>query len=74
MPIDNYGVWVAKPVRVSAERAEQDPNTPHIHFFYDDGSGGNFDKRPQGVNQCEIGVRAVGACILVCARFPASGR
>lgn len=43
MPIDNYGVWVAKPVRVSAERAEQDPNTPHIHLFYDDGSGGNFN-------------------------------
>lgn len=43
MPIDNYGVWVARPVRVSAERAEQDPDTPHIHLFYDDGSGGNFD-------------------------------
>jgi len=43
MPIDKYGVWVAKPVRVSAERAETDPETPHIHLFYDDGSGGNFD-------------------------------
>jgi uncharacterized protein YukJ len=43
MPINNYGVWVAKPVRVSAERAEQDPNTPHIHLFYDDGSGGTFN-------------------------------
>ena len=43
MPIDHYGVWIAKPVRVSVERAEQDPNTPHIHLFYDDGSGGNFD-------------------------------
>jgi len=43
MPIKNYGVWVAKPVRVSAERAEQDPKTPHIHLFYDDGSGGDFD-------------------------------
>ncbi len=43
MPIDNYGVWVAKPVRVSAERAEQDPDTPHIHLFYDDGSGGNYN-------------------------------
>ena len=27
MPIQDYGVWVANPVRVSAERAEQDPNT-----------------------------------------------
>lgn len=43
MPIKNYGVWVAKPVRVSAERAEQDPKSPHIHLFYDDGSGGEFD-------------------------------
>ncbi len=43
MPIDNYGVWIAKPVRVSAERAEEDPDTPHIHLFYNDGSGGIFD-------------------------------
>ena len=42
MPIHNYGVWVANPVRVSAERAEEDPRTPHIHLFYDDGSGGEF--------------------------------
>lgn len=34
MPIDNYGVWVAKPVRVSAERAEQDPRSPHIDLYY----------------------------------------
>lgn len=34
MPIDNYGVWVAKPVRVSAERAEQDHRSPHIHLYY----------------------------------------
>ncbi len=34
MPINNYGVWVAKPVRVSAERAEQDPHSPHIHLYY----------------------------------------
>ena len=43
MPIDDYGVWVAKPVRVSAERAQQDPESPHIHLFYDDGTGGDFD-------------------------------
>ena len=34
MSIDNYGVWVGKPVRVSAERAEQDPRSPHIHLYY----------------------------------------
>lgn len=34
MPIKNYGVWVAKPVRVSAERAEQDPKSPHIDLYY----------------------------------------
>ncbi|WP_052055368.1 DUF2278 family protein [Myxosarcina sp. GI1] len=34
MPINKYGVWVAKPIRVSAERAEQDPRSPHIHLFY----------------------------------------
>jgi uncharacterized protein YukJ len=34
MSLDNYGVWVAKPVRVSAERAEQDPRSPHIHLYY----------------------------------------
>ena len=43
MPIEKYGVWVAQPVRVSAERAQEDPNTPHIHLFYNDGTGGNFD-------------------------------
>lgn len=34
MAIDKYGVWVAKPVRVTAERAEQDPRSPHIHLYY----------------------------------------
>ncbi len=34
MPIDKYGVWVAKPIRVSAERAEEDPRSPHIHLYY----------------------------------------
>ncbi len=51
MPIKNYGVWVAKPVRVSAERAQEDPKTPHIHLFYDDGTGGNFgDARRASIN------------------------
>jgi uncharacterized protein YukJ len=43
MAIQNYGVWVAEPVRVSAERAQEDSDTPHIHLFFDDGTGGNFD-------------------------------
>lgn len=43
MPIKHYGVWVANPVRVSAERAEQDSESPHIHLFYDDGTGGEFN-------------------------------
>lgn len=34
MAIKNYGVWVAKPVQVSAERAEQDPKSPHIDLYY----------------------------------------
>jgi hypothetical protein len=43
MSIQNYGVWVAQPVRVSAERAQEDPDTPHIHLFYNDGTGGDFN-------------------------------
>jgi len=51
MSINNYGVWVAKPVRVSAERAEDDPSSPHIHLFYDDGTGGAFgDARRASIN------------------------
>lgn len=41
MPIKKYGVWVAQPVRVSAERAQEDPRTPHIHLFYDDNPNGD---------------------------------
>ncbi len=44
MPIKNYGVSVAKPVRVTAERAQEDPDSPHIFLFYDDDSGGGLDK------------------------------
>ena len=43
MTIENYGVWVARPVRVTAERRADDPDSPHIHLFYDDGTGGRFD-------------------------------
>lgn len=34
MPVENYGVWVCKPVRVTAERATEDSESPHIHLFY----------------------------------------
>lgn len=34
MPIDPYGVWCAKAIRVTAETAEDDPDSPHIHLFY----------------------------------------
>ncbi len=52
MPIKNYGVWVAKPVSVSAERAEDDSESPHIHLFYDDDlSRGNVnDARRASIN------------------------
>ena len=43
MAIKNYGVWVGKSVRVSAERADDDADSPHIHLFYDDGQGGRHD-------------------------------
>lgn len=42
MPIDPYGVWCAKAVRVTAETAEDDPESPHIHLFYEDGRGEEF--------------------------------
>jgi uncharacterized protein YukJ len=57
MPIENYGVWVAKPVRVSAERAEDDPESPHIHLFYDDGTGGNFG----GARRASINVKSLSS-------------
>lgn len=54
MPIENYGVWVARPVRVSAERAQDDPDTPHIHLFFDDGTGGHFN----GARRASINVKS----------------
>lgn len=57
MAIDNYGVWIGKPVRVSAERAEDDPNSPHIHLFYDDGQGGRFD----GAKRASINAKSMSS-------------
>jgi len=57
MPINPYGVWTARPVRVSAERAEDDDESPHIHLFYDDGAGGDFD----GAKRASINVKSKSA-------------
>jgi len=54
MPIDHYGVWAAQAKRVSAEREADDPNTPHIHLFYDDGTGGRFG----GARRASINVKS----------------
>lgn len=43
MPLNEYGVWTGKAVRVSAETAQDDPESPHIHLFYDDGTQGEYD-------------------------------
>ncbi len=40
MALKEYGVWTAKAVRVTAEGFADDPHSPHIHLFYDDGTGG----------------------------------
>ena len=42
MPIGRYGIWCAHAVRVSAETDAQDPVSPHIHLFYDDGNRDNL--------------------------------
>ncbi|HEU0220825.1 MAG TPA: DUF2278 family protein [Paracoccaceae bacterium] len=54
MPLSEYGLWVARPVRVSAERAAEDPTSPHIHLFYDDGGGGAFG----GARRASINVKS----------------
>ncbi|MBV7262505.1 DUF2278 family protein [Photobacterium sp. WH24] len=42
MPIHPYGVWCANAVRVTAETAQDDPDSPHIHLFYEDGRGEEY--------------------------------
>ncbi|OOF98765.1 hypothetical protein ASPCADRAFT_504341 [Aspergillus carbonarius ITEM 5010] len=34
MPVQNYGVWKAHPVRYSVEHAYQDPRTPHLSLYF----------------------------------------
>ena len=54
MALKDYGVWVGRPVRVSSERAVDDPQSPHIHLFYDDGKGGKYD----GCKRASINVKS----------------
>ncbi|KAF7548019.1 hypothetical protein G7046_g8822 [Stylonectria norvegica] len=37
MPISNYGVWKATPTKFTAERARQDPISPHAKLTFNDG-------------------------------------
>jgi uncharacterized protein YukJ len=36
MPVGNYGVWKAKPIRYTYETREDDPRSPHLSLFFDD--------------------------------------
>ncbi|EAW24511.1 uncharacterized protein NFIA_040880 [Aspergillus fischeri NRRL 181] len=36
MPIQDYGVWKAYPVRYIVEHHEDDPRSPHLSLYYDD--------------------------------------
>ncbi|KAF2266027.1 hypothetical protein CC78DRAFT_459950 [Lojkania enalia] len=36
MPIENYGVWKATPIRYTYETKEQDPKSPHLSLYYRD--------------------------------------
>lgn len=55
MPILDYGVWKGRPVRVSAERLDEDATSPHIHLFFDDGTGGHF----AGTKRASINVKSL---------------
>lgn len=41
MPIKDYGVWTAKPVRYTWEDRHRDPNSPHLSLFYTDNKPGD---------------------------------
>ncbi|KAJ5974163.1 hypothetical protein N7481_011373 [Penicillium waksmanii] len=43
MPIPHYGVWVGQPTRYTAQRAREDPKSPHIHLKFTDGSSREFE-------------------------------
>ncbi|KAJ6439233.1 spectrin repeat domain-containing protein [Purpureocillium lavendulum] len=42
MPVADYGVWKAKPLRYTYETEKQDPNSPHLSLMFSD------DERGQG--------------------------
>lgn len=56
MPLDKYGVWVANPKSVDDTDARKDRESPHIHLFYGDGSGGPF---PGNTKRASINVKSV---------------
>ncbi|PLX31773.1 MAG: hypothetical protein C0600_04765 [Ignavibacteria bacterium] len=54
MSLQEYGVWKGKAVRVTAETADDDPHSPHIHLFYEDGTGGEYS----GSRRASINVKS----------------
>ncbi len=40
MPVQNYGVWRAKPLRYTYEDRHQDPRSPHIKLYFADNDAG----------------------------------
>ncbi|PWY83806.1 hypothetical protein BO94DRAFT_576227 [Aspergillus sclerotioniger CBS 115572] len=34
MPVQNYGVWKAHPIKYTVEHAHQDPRTPHLSLYF----------------------------------------
>ena len=54
MPVDNYGVWVAHPTRFTAQRAREDPKSPHIHLYFTDGP------QTDGSGRAAINVKSIG--------------
>ncbi len=58
MALKEYGVWTATAVRAIPETAADDPHSPHIHLFYDDGTGGGeYD----GARRASINVKSQSA-------------
>lgn len=54
MPVENYGVWVAKPTEYTAETDKDDRKSPHIHLYFQDASHGN-DPVKAAINIKSIG-------------------
>ncbi|KAJ5156230.1 hypothetical protein N7492_009033 [Penicillium capsulatum] len=54
MPVNDYGVWVAKPTDFTAEDAKIDPKSPHIYLHFEDASHGGKSLR------AAINVKSIG--------------